>query len=104
MISKIKTLCLDIAGLKVEISTNYARYYDYLELYFGQVISHQDSQQGPDIQIGAHWHKDSQDSYLRDLRKSSNFSDLGANTLTDGKRIVTARKVGKRKKVIFDFS
>ena len=104
MIRQIKTLSLNIAKLRVKIATNYGKYYNYLNLYFDKIILPQDFEDDFDIQINAYWQKGSWGNYLEEFKKSNNFLDIGANTILDKKRIVTIRKVGKRKKVTFDFN
>jgi hypothetical protein len=103
MIGKIKTLCLNIAKLKVKIVTNYTKYYDYLRAYFDQIILSQDFEDDFDIGINALWQQEGWGNYLKQLKESGNFADLGANTLIDEKKIVTIRKIGRKKKIIFDF-
>ncbi|MFC1658191.1 hypothetical protein ACFL1D_02270 [Candidatus Omnitrophota bacterium] len=103
MLNEIKTLYLDVARLKVKLSTNYAKYYDYLRSYFEPVISSRDFTDDFDIEANAFWQKGQESSYLKELKRSGNFADVGANTLINEKKIVTIRKIEKKKKVIFDF-
>lgn len=103
MIEKNKNLFLNIANLKIKISTNYLKYYNYLNLYFDKIITTQNFEDEFDIEIDACWQKDSLGSYLGELKKGNSFFEIGANTIIDKKRIASIKKIGKRKKVVFDF-
>jgi len=99
----MKTISLNIARLKVKIATNYVKYYDYLNLYFGKIILAQDIKDEFDIEINADWKNEPWRNYFQELRQSNSFFEIGANAGIGKKGITTVRKVGKKKKVIFDF-
>ena len=95
---------LKICGIKIKLSTNYIKYYNYLNLYFDKIIPSQDFGNDFDVEIEACWQKDSLGSYLGEFKKNGVSFEIGANTVIGKKRIASIKKIGKKKKVLFDFN
>lgn len=103
MKNKNNDLLLEIANFKLRVNTNYPNYYKYLDLCFGGIRQNGDSLSAPDIEINACWERCRPQEHLSQLRETYNGSMIGDNTFMADKRVVTIRKVAKRKKVLFDF-
>jgi len=95
-------LALKLGGLTVEISTNYQRYFNYLKTYFDKVIVTSPSLQSPHIRVSVCWQDSSFNKNFSELKNSLNGFTIGPGTLVAGNRIVTVRKINKRKKALFD--
>ena len=104
MSEKAKSLFLQIAGLKIKVKTNYFRYYNYLSLYFKKIILPERREANFDIEIDVYWLKKNLKYHIAEIKKTDKFFEIGTNTFIARHRGVTIRKVGKRKKMIFDFT
>lgn len=96
-----KLVFFEINSVKVKIETDYKHYYDYLKAYFNRVVSEEIAHGNFDIYINVSW-REELDNYFNHVKKESTLSGLAANTLVSDSRIVTFRKMGKKKKIIFD--
>ena len=65
-----KELYLEFNKIRLKIKTNYGNYYDYLRLYFKDIIR-EDFKDGFHVSIEARWQRDDFKNYMsavRDLR------------------------------------
>ncbi len=97
-----KELYLEFNKIRLKIKTNYGNYYDYLRLYFKDIIR-EDFKDGFHVSIEARWQRDDFKNYMSAVRGSQDVSAISANTLTGKNRIVTVRKIAKKTKILFDF-
>jgi len=96
------TLVLKLGGLTVEVNTNYQRYFNYLNTYFDKVAVAAGAKIQPHIRVDASWQDSSFNKNFSSLKKSLDSFAIGPSTFVADNRVVTIRKVDKRKKILFD--
>lgn len=100
----MQTLILRFNPIRLKISTNYGAYYAYLSRYFEKILVKSPENSAIDIEVRVLWEDKGFKDHCVALGSYESCSLIGANTWLDKDRIVTTRKVGKKRKVIFDVS
>ena len=94
---EIKNIPINLGGLKINITTDYSEYYDYLCTHFSKTIL-TNNPSNFDIETEIKWI----DSTLS-LEEDKKQKRIAANTFLTEDTIGTIRKIGKKKKVKFIF-
>lgn len=97
-------MIIQIQNIKIKISTNYPKYYDYLRLHFGKVILGGELDNF-DIEINADWKMDFWGkSPPRILEGEGNYEVLGGSLARQGGKIIWVNKKIKKRRTKFIFS
>ena len=98
----IKNLFIEINNVKIKIATNKEKYYKYLKNYFRGVSINAINERNININVDIFWEANKWMDYYKGIKQLKNISLIGSNELVCKNRVVTIKKVGKRKKMICD--
>ena len=97
------TLTLRMGGLILQLNTNYVIYFNYLKTYFGKVEVAGDCQKNHHVCINIHLQNESFNKDFSRLKESFDGVMIGPSTFVAKDRVVTIRKVNKKRKILFDY-
>lgn len=100
--SRQQALSLRIRDINIKITTDDQRYYDYLRLYFNKVLL-TSSLSDASIDICACWQRDLWGRCPPRPILPEGLQTFGANKHVGANRIVTVKKIDRKKKVLLDF-
>ena len=94
---------LKLQNVNIKIDTNNSAYSRYLKTCFANFTEQDNVSFEYDLKLEVLWEDSGWKKYLKGVKTNKNFSVLGANTFLSDSRFLTVKKIGKSRKIIFDF-
>ena len=94
-------LYLQIAGIPIQVQTNFPFYHDYLQGYYSKVLLAE--KKSPKVIIRVIWDEERFSKRLQYAREDEDFVQVGTHTFRSSDKVVTFQKVAKRKKAVMEF-
>ncbi|MDD3296599.1 MAG: hypothetical protein PHU64_04475 [Candidatus Omnitrophica bacterium] len=94
---------LKLQSVNIKIDTNNAAYSRYLKTCFANFTEQDNVSFEYNLKLEVLWEDSGWKKYLKGVKTNKNFSVLGANTFLSDNRFLTVKKIGKSRKIIFDF-